>query len=465
MVIEKFRQSAARGAKMVPFAGQGGGGMGGGSLANFFGWNNNLPGAEYDYRKNAGKLWENSVVLAVIKFLCRRWPEARMVVYSPSQAVDGKDKMLTTHPLLSLVENPSTDYDRSVHEAGMLLSYVANGNAYAFKLRSASGKVVGLQYIPHFRIAPYWPKDGSEFISGYVYNVNGQKYLLDKNDVVHLRDGVDPENERVGLSSLGAVLREICTDNEAATFSAAILRNMGVPGVVVSPKQVQGAGVAMTPDRQQEFKRAWVEFTRDNRGEPMIQGIPVDVTNPGFSPEQMVLDKTRAIPVSRICAAVGFDPMVLGYPSETKTYANYKEALEAAYEGCLIPMQRTFDMQTTRALSDDVLNAKPGDYLGRDYSNVRVLQEDMDKLFERVANVYQKGLIMRSVGLRMIGEVFTPADDVYYTDIAPETNATPGDEPALDSKMVASVIARLHARKDRLAVKRKPALPPPSPEG
>ena len=69
-----------------------------------------------------------------------------------------------------------------------------------------------------------------------MYRVNGKTYVLSKDDIIHYRDGIDPENDRFGLSGLSAVLREVFTDNEAATYSAAILRNMGVPSIIVTPK-------------------------------------------------------------------------------------------------------------------------------------------------------------------------------------------------------------------------------------
>lgn len=376
----------ARGAKGVPFAGIGGGTRSLG-INEWFGFNRTLSGTDYDYKAEAGAFWENGVVLAATNWIIRRWPEAPQVVYRYSSNPDGLPKKYRQHPLLDIMKQ-SPYYDHFTLEMGLILSLIVDGNAYVLKLRSASGAVIGFRYIPHFQITPYWPKDGSEFISGYLFAVNGKYYKIAKEDVIHIKHGIDPYNDRKGLSPLSAMLREICTDNENATYSASLMRNMGIPGTIITPKQPLPGGQPMPTDVVEKFKQMLMDKVRDRRGEPFFQGYPVDIHNPGFSPEQMVLDKVQSIPVQRICAAIGIDAMVVGFPSAQKTYSNYKEAIETAYEGCLIPLQSTIDNQMTKDLQNDVvIGLKPKEYLGRDYSNVRCLQQDQDNLYTRLVIV------------------------------------------------------------------------------
>ena len=116
-----------------------------------------------------------------------------------------------------------------------MIQLMLDGNAYWRKVRNGYGKVVQLWWVPSWMIKPVRPNDGSAFLSHYEYRVNNQVFRLDPVDIVHFRDGVDPSDDLRGLSRLKAVLREVCTDNECATFSAAIMRNFGVPGVIISP--------------------------------------------------------------------------------------------------------------------------------------------------------------------------------------------------------------------------------------
>lgn len=407
-------------ARLKSFRFSGGGGGTASSIAEFFGFGRQLPGSEFDYRTEAGNLWENGVVLAIIKWVCRNYHEARLVVERPD--ADGKAVIAYFHPIIDLLENPSEDFDQTALEAGYVLSYACDGNAYLVKVRGEFGNVVGMHYVPHFMMTPYWPKDGSEFITGYIYRVNGQTYLIPKSEVVHLRDGLDPLNTRKGLAAFSAVLREICTDNEAATFSAALLRNSGVPTVVFSPKDINIE--PLSPQQIEQYKRDYVETLRgENVGEPWVNGIPIDMHVPGFSPEQLVLDKVRSIPVERICAAFGLDPMVLSLPSTNKTYSNYQAAKVAAYDACVKPLHRVIDSQMTRQLMPDMIGTSqtpvtPKDRLARDYTCVAALAEDVDQLHKRWRENYSMGVVTRKTALERIGEPADDArDDVYFTDI------------------------------------------------
>ena len=129
-----------------------------GPMGGLFGRNHVLPGATFDYKREAGELWKNSIVLSFIKFACRVYPSARLVVKRPS--ADGKFEQVDIHPILDLLAYGNADYSGDVVEQGRILSTMVDGNAYLYKERSAAGKVVGLRYIPHFMITPYWPKDG-----------------------------------------------------------------------------------------------------------------------------------------------------------------------------------------------------------------------------------------------------------------------------------------------------------------
>src|SRR5438552_1145485 len=105
--------------------------------------------------------------------------------------------------------------------------------------RDAAGAVREFWYLPHWQVAPLYPSDGSEFQTGWLYTVNGRRFELRLEDVVHFRFGIDPTNQRLGVSRLYPVLREVATDNAISTMLGALFRNMGVPGVLISPADGQ----------------------------------------------------------------------------------------------------------------------------------------------------------------------------------------------------------------------------------
>ena len=197
-----------------------------------------------------------------------------------------------------------------------------------------------LWHVPAWRMRPLWPADGSEFISHYEYHVNGAWERREKDDVVHFADRLNFETRR-GTSRLAGVLREVLSDNEAAAYTAHILKNMGVPGVIIGPKDGQFPIPDPARDRIEAMYTS--KFTGTNRGRPLVSSDALDIHQVSFSPEQLALDKMRSVPASRICAALRLHPAVvhLGMDTTSGTLDNggqHESARKAAYEDCLLPI-------------------------------------------------------------------------------------------------------------------------------
>lgn len=332
-----FLQQIGQALKRPVFSGYGGrGGSMGGWLSGFPG------GGTFDYKREAGPLWESS-----IPFMCLSW-ERRAVVEAQaciqSCGADGKWKAAPAHPMLELLRtpNPSPLWDMHRLMDAVRFDFHLTGNGYLYKNRSGSGRVVSLDWIPSYMIEPRWDESGESFIDCYQYIVNGVSYAIPICDIIHFAQGIDPRSQaRKGLSPFHALLREVCTDNEAAIFSATMLRNMGIPGVIVSPKGSESNPTNLTKTQRAEFKEMWREsFTGENRGEPFVQGIPVDVQMPGFSPQQMAIDAVRKIPEQRLSGAFGIPASVLQLGTgleNSNTKAGKTDDREQAYESCVIP--------------------------------------------------------------------------------------------------------------------------------
>lgn len=388
-----------------------------------------LGGTKVDYRAKAGLVYDNSAVSAAIGWKWRNLQYPRLIVQQRVKTEKGKLQWqeVVDHPFPLALEN-GPDYDDSVLWYGTLLSWDVDGNAYLYKLRADAGNVVGYVYIPNYQIEPKCdraprqdggaPADGTKLITRYEYTpLGGVPEDVRPEDIVHLRHGIDPRNPMKGLSPLMAALREVVGDNTAATIGTALLVNGGIAGVAISPKENRAN--ELKPEKREELKQKFRENTvGDGAGTPSFFPFPVDVVQLGYSPEQLNLGGTRATMVSRILAAAGIDPMVLGLPSEQKTYSNYKEANEAAHENTLLPNMAVWAKQLTRqTLRVDY----PGSSAFRvwwDTSEVRALQDDQDKLWGRVTLAYDKGVIKRMEAKQLLGQDFDESDDdVYKTDL------------------------------------------------
>lgn len=380
------------------------------------------PGSTYNYARDAGLRYDNSVVMAAVGFLSRVWTEADFQVSTPqTTGARTHQNPIHDHELTNLVSHPNEYYDGSTLWLGTLLSYVSNGNAYWYKLRSKGGMLAGFLYLPHFSVEPDSSKnnkDGTKLITGYTYaSPQAGNIWIPKDDIVHMRWGIDPLNMMKGLSPIGACLREIVTDNEASSYAASILRNMGVPGALLSPKNVVPRQESVS--QRERLKSLWDRtFRGEGRGSVMVAPFPIELLSVALNPENLMLDKMTQHPVSRICAAIGLDPMVLGYPSSSKTYSNYKEAFEAAYRTCIIPMKESISAQLTyQLLRKDYMDEK--NVVSWNYTDVWALQRDEDATWDRVVNAWDKGAITRAQLKDILGLEIDPAkDNVYKEDIS-----------------------------------------------
>lgn len=415
-----------------------------------------LPASAYDYVAESGKLYDNGVVLPVTNWKGRRASEARLMIQE--RGADDKWAEAKHSPqiaqILHAFEHPNENYGLATMLLGLQLSWDVRGNAYLYKRRNNVGKIGGFWYIPHWQIRPMGTRDnsaGTKLITHYEYTpIGGQKKELEIEDVVQLRFGIDPMDPSSGLSPLAAELRDICADNEVANWLASLLRNAATPGMLFSPK------VVTEPPSEEQKKnfKAWIQgFVRDKRGESGIIPIPVDPITLGFNPQQMVLDKLREIPTSRICAALGVDPMVLGLPSDSKTYSNLGEASDSAVKGTVIPDLNNWAGQLTVQCIEDFGLDPMRFRFAFDKSQMAFLSDDTDELHARVREDYRAGIIDRFTAKERIGEMPDDSDKgVYFSGPAADAEPEPAKAKGLRFKSVnPNLPSSIYARFNRLS--------------
>jgi HK97 family phage portal protein len=364
------------------------------------------------FTANPNELDTNAVVMACVNWIMRTFPEAPLQV--KRYAKDG-DQVDPKHALTRLVKYPNPYYSGLTLWQATVCDYNISGNAYWLKLRNGEehGKrVLQLWYEPSTTIRPVGTD--KEFITHYEVYRNGSwmKFGNDRDDVVHFQFAISPTNMRIGRMPLAAALREVYTDEQAQQYTAALLRNMGVPGVMISPKQSAG----ITVNEAEKIKDLWtLKTTGERRGEALVWTEPLDVTIPAFSPENMNLRELRKIPQENISGMLGVAAIVagLGAGLDRSTFANMAEAREYSYEGNIIPTGSVFAATLdTRLLPD--LGDQENEYTCFDYSNVRVLQEDRDKLYARELSALLGSGIKLNEFRSAIGKPPDPDGDVYY---------------------------------------------------
>ena len=387
------------------------------------GWAGQFTNTNLDYRQLAGDLSQSSLVMAAVNWLGLTLGETPFQLKQKRK--DGKDELVEEHPLATLFEQPNEIYtDRDLMMA-FAINWLIDGNVFWYKVRSNRDIPIEIWPLPYFSVYPRWPMDGSEFISHYDYQVNGRYYRIEKEDMVHFRFGYDPQNLRRGLSPLGSVLREIYSDNQTSNWAAALMRNHGVPPLLLTP---EGETNTISDDDVKIIKRDIQDKTTgDERGKVVVLTGPVKATLLGFKPDELDLGAIRNVPEERLCAVTRIPMIVLGFAQSAQqpTYSNYETAVRIAYTGCSIPAQKIICRKIDNSFlkpqkrSDGRMRV---DFEGSedirssfDLSNVRELQDDQDKLFRRWGLAYMQGIAKRKTALSATSQEFDEQlDDVYF---------------------------------------------------
>lgn len=376
-----------------------------------------------DMANEVGDGTSADVLMSPVRWIQRSMREA------PLLPMTGDEDPIEGGDFRDIIASPNPFYSCETLLDGTVLSLCLDGNAYWIVAHNRNGRPVELYYAPHAIMEPKWPDyDAGKFITYYAYNAaSGEKRLkpygsesfdpgcVEGLSVIHFRDGVDPDNLRKGLSPIKGLLREIWSDTEAAMFTAALLRNGGIPGVTVSPSD---PNVALTPEEAKALKqKVREEYSGPRRGGVMVSTIPLKVEQFGFSPQQLDLSPLRDVSEERVTAALGVQAAVVGFGSglqQTKVGATMRELKQMSWMDGVIPVQKLIAGQLSRTIAPDL----GADHVAFDNSDVEALRENQDKKAARLERLVRGGIITRKMALDELGFESTDADDVYLMGLA-----------------------------------------------
>lgn len=370
-----------------------------------------------DYASEIGDPATNSIVGAVVGWIARNLPEAPIrIVREGTTEIAFEASPTGPGAMLRLLADPNPYFSLELLLNATIVDYHCHGNAYWVKQRAPSGRPVALWWVPDAMMEPAWPEDDpSVFIGWYRYRVDGVDYRIRVEDVVHFRYGINPRNTRKGIAPIAPLVREIFTDEEAANFTASLLRNLGVPGVVIAPANTTGPTGRQDPET---VKSKFMEkFGGDKRGEPLVLTSPTDVKVLSFNPKDMELAQIRRVPEERISAVLGVPAGVaqLGAGLDRNTFTNYGEGNVAAYTQGVIPKQRLLAGDLERQLLPDFANEeqRAGLDVWFDWTKVAAMSALAAAVWSRHETAATKGLLTRADFKRAVGKPVGPGDDVY----------------------------------------------------
>lgn len=380
----------------------------------------------------AADVWKNSSVFTALNWIRRNFPDARIGVMNlETKALD------LTHPMARLLRRPNPNYSYSTFWAGMTLSYCL-GDAYALKVRNGYRQPIQLWYRPHWMLKPVRFNNSDNYLDGYWYKPDARTpgVLLPVSEVIHLRNGIDPENELCGMSDLKRLLRTVFTDNECDRFLAGMFVNHGHIGAVITHKapiideESNETGTQLTPEQREQLAALYREkFTGDGVGGALVLEGEYNVQFPNVHVDSDFVEKAKDISQADIAAAIGIPPVVLNWHVGLKTStakASHEDARKQAYRECLIPMHRSMAEDLDTQLLPDFEGGNADRFCTAfDYSGVATLADDANKAAERWVSLTGSGIATRGEARAAVGLKTGPEDNIYIAAKKPESDTKP----------------------------------------
>ena len=380
------------------------------STSSRFPLRNLLPNTDFDYANEVGDGRGSSVLAAPFNWIARNFPQAPAIV---QQKTDGQWTEVSDHGMTKLLRNPNPFYSGRTLAMALVLDLLW-GNAYMLKIRNEAKGLIQLWWVPRWMITPKWPSGTTDvFIDHYEYRPGGgiAAQKIKPDDIVHIRFGLDPQNTRLGYSQLAAVMRDVFTDDEAANFSASVLKNMGIIGVIISPKE----GGTVKEDELKEIKDyIQSQFTGDKRAEALAIGSPTEVKLLQYNMQGFDVSPIRDISEERVCASLGIPAAVIGFGTglqQTKVGATMREMRRMAWTDGLIPLQEITADEFERSLLPEFNGENTR--VRFDLSSVPALWEEANEKHDRVRKDTLAGIIKVTKAQELLNYPVDMERDVY----------------------------------------------------
>jgi HK97 family phage portal protein len=367
-----------------------------------------------DYDNMARPYCDNPVVRAAVEAMRRNATKAVLQVgrYDKDGGFEPID-----HPLLKIWPNPCPGYtDGNLIEEAYtsLIGEEGDGNAYIQLIADKAGDaIVELMPIPPLWVRyPLMGETVGEVMSWPVMGADwGRIYSFDvpSSQMLHIKTGRSSGGPTLGRSCLKAVAPDMALIKLASIYETTILSRSGVPSFIL--KVLGNAGMMLTP---QQISQMQVDINRAMSGKavgrPAITKGDVDISTPGFSPQQLSVAEMTNMAVSRVCGVLGWAPMTLKQPDTGTTYSNLIEANKASWRDAILPFLEQLATALTKAVQ--TMPFRYGDELFRpddtlavrfDVSQIEELAADMNVMADRAVKLLNAGIVTTDEARNIMG--------------------------------------------------------------
>lgn len=347
----------------------------------------------------------------------------RFALSSPSPFMEKRLGGEVSHPLERLLDAPNPYMSRFELIEQTLGMLELTGDAYWFLSGDGSGAPTEIWPLRPDRLSIV--PDATDYVKGYVYELDGQRIPLLPIEVVHFRRW-HPLNDYYGLSALEAARLAVTGDRAMSEWNRNTFgQDNGVPAGIVNIRE------SVTDADYERIKREWRQsYGGPQRRTAFLRGGEIEWKNIGLNHNELDFLQGRKAHRDEILNIFGI-PVAL--VSENATEANAKVAERLFIERTLWPKL----VRISQKITQDLLPFWPGNYVA-EFEDIR--PTDTQARLDEIKTAYP---IMSINEIReryyrlpatLWGNLPVSAQKVLTSDAA----ATANTKPAVDSADIAA---------------------------
>ncbi len=300
-----------------------------------------------------------------------------------------KPEEVQGEPINDLLErpNPFLSYQEMIQI--LVLNLRILGEAYLNLVGSQEQAAIGPDNPP---IEMWWMKpenikivpDKKDFIKKYIYAVGGEQINLDPSEVIHFKLA-NPDSYFQGLGSMDAAKNSAIQELNAVAYNKAFMQNDAVPfGIFHTPRE-------LTKEQRKQYLRTWNNLHRGtkNAGGMGFTWGEMEFKDIGKTPKDAqyneLLDRTR----EEQLATLGVPPSIVGL-LEFANYSNMEIQQKKMWEDTVMPI---LDLVADKLTLNLTPHFDERIYLQFDYSEIKALQEDEERLSKIATSVVANGIM------------------------------------------------------------------------
>ena len=313
---------------------------------------------------------------------------ASLVSSLPVQLMDGENPALDTDPMfVKFYDNWNMKRGLNAELYLNVLNILIYGRSYIFK----QSDVVGMQPTALWTLntSNVTPSsiNYSYFKDPEYYSLfDGAKSVKLYPDELIITNNASLETDALNgfISPLQSAWNSVISENNRSNAEKSMLENRGIAGFI-SPKASNGdAGlVGFLDNTMTAIRTAFANLTGGAKKFNKIEVVQqaTEFTQLGMSAGDLKIIEMRLNHVRSICNAYGV-PSLLFNDYQSRTHANYKEAMKSMYSDAVIPLFEKIKSSLEKSYFNDI-NALTGKYywLKLDKSQIEALNRSVADVF------------------------------------------------------------------------------------